>query len=268
MTARKAAPSAPRFSAIMTGVAYATSAEMARELGPFEGYPANAEAMLRVMRNHRRAANGEAFGYEKLSIAPVPLDHAALADKALSAHAIAAWDKALELGEAARLSQCAGQRRRADRHDRPRHGLRHHRHRARFRAGEIQEARRRRLFQDHQPRRPRRAALARLWRARDRRHRHLRGRPRDAERRPGDQSRDAAREGLHAGQARRAGDEPRRRLRHQIRLQQMDARRRIPDRRRSRSRPKSSKIRTSTCSRISASRAPRSTPPMSMSAAP
>ena len=55
--------------------------------------------MLRVMRNHRRAANGEAFGYECLSIAPVPLDHAALADKALSAHAIAAWNKAVELGE-------------------------------------------------------------------------------------------------------------------------------------------------------------------------
>ncbi len=88
------------FSAIMTGVAYATSAEMAGELGPFEGYKANADAMLRVMRNHKRAANGEAFGYESLSIAPVPLDHAALTNKALSAHAIAAWTKAVELGEA------------------------------------------------------------------------------------------------------------------------------------------------------------------------
>jgi len=88
------------FSAIMTGVAYATSAEMAGELGPFEGYKANADAMLRVMRNHKRAANGEAFGYESLSIAPVPLDHASLSNKALSAHAIAAWTKAVELGEA------------------------------------------------------------------------------------------------------------------------------------------------------------------------
>ena len=33
--------------------------------------------MLRVMRNHRRAAYGEPQGYEQLSIAPVPLDHAA-----------------------------------------------------------------------------------------------------------------------------------------------------------------------------------------------
>ena len=52
----------------------------------------------------------------------------------------------------ARLPQCAGERDRAHRHDRPGDGLRHHRHRAGFRAGEVQEARRRRLFQDHQPR--------------------------------------------------------------------------------------------------------------------
>ncbi len=89
------------FSAILTGVAYATSAEMAGELGPFEGYDANAEAMLRVMRNHKRAANGEFFGYEGLSIAPVPLDHAALAgaSKALGDHAKGAWKNAVELGE-------------------------------------------------------------------------------------------------------------------------------------------------------------------------
>jgi ribonucleoside-diphosphate reductase alpha chain len=85
-------------SAIMTGVAYATSAQMARELGIFEGYAANADAMLRVMRNHAKAANGEASGYESLSIAPVPLDHAALKDKALGRHARAAWERAVELG--------------------------------------------------------------------------------------------------------------------------------------------------------------------------
>ena len=42
----------------MTGVAYATSAEMAKELGPFPGYAPNAGDMLRVIRNHRRAAYG------------------------------------------------------------------------------------------------------------------------------------------------------------------------------------------------------------------
>ena len=46
-------------SAIMTGISYATSAEMAKELGPFPGYKKNAAHMLRVIRNHRRAAHGE-----------------------------------------------------------------------------------------------------------------------------------------------------------------------------------------------------------------
>jgi ribonucleoside-diphosphate reductase alpha chain len=86
-------------SAILTGIAYKTSAEMARELGAFDAYRDNADAMLRVIRNHRRAAHGEVFGYEQLSTAPVPLDHAALPDKSLGAHARAAWDDALSLGE-------------------------------------------------------------------------------------------------------------------------------------------------------------------------
>ena len=67
-------------TAIMTGVSYATSAEMAGELGPFPGYKANAKHMLRVIRNHRRAAHGEAAGYEGLSVNPVPLDHASCPD--------------------------------------------------------------------------------------------------------------------------------------------------------------------------------------------
>ena len=46
-------------SAIMTGVSYATSAEMARELGSFPGYEANREPMLRVIRNHARAARAK-----------------------------------------------------------------------------------------------------------------------------------------------------------------------------------------------------------------
>src|SRR5690348_12247765 len=46
-------------SALMTGTSYATSAEMAEELGTFPGHAANREAMLRVIRNHRRAARGE-----------------------------------------------------------------------------------------------------------------------------------------------------------------------------------------------------------------
>ena len=86
-------------TAIMTGVAYATSAEMAAILGAFPGYKKNREAMLRVMRNHRRAAYGERSGYEKIAMPPVPLQHAACPDQDLIAHAKRAWDLALKLGE-------------------------------------------------------------------------------------------------------------------------------------------------------------------------
>src|ERR1700722_18866451 len=87
-------------SAIMTGVSYATSAEMAAELGPFPRFSENREHMLRVMRNHRRAAYGERTGYEQMSTPPVPLDHKANPDQKLAEHAKKAWDRALQLGEA------------------------------------------------------------------------------------------------------------------------------------------------------------------------
>ena len=87
-------------SAIMTGVAYATSADMAAELGAFPGYEQNASDMLRVIRNHRRAAYGQAEGYEKLAIAPVPLDTASCPDQRLVTAAQRAWDRAIELGQA------------------------------------------------------------------------------------------------------------------------------------------------------------------------
>ena len=86
-------------TAILTGVSYATSAEIAGELGAFPGYEKNAQHMLRVIRNHRRAAYGQANGYENLSVQPVPLDVAGCADKSLVALAQKAWDDALALGE-------------------------------------------------------------------------------------------------------------------------------------------------------------------------
>ncbi len=85
-------------SALMAGVAYSTSAEMAGELGPFSGYQPNADHMARVMRNHRRAAKGKDSGYEGLSIAPVALDHASCPQPKLLEHACKAWDRAVELG--------------------------------------------------------------------------------------------------------------------------------------------------------------------------
>ncbi len=149
---RRGAAICGAMTAIMCGEAYATSAEMARELGPFPGYEKNHDPMLRVMRNHRRAAYNVAGGGVRGPHASRPLGIDPAHCPARAAHG-----RARGLGprgrarRAARLPQRAGHRARADRHHRPRHGLRHHRHRARLRAGEVQEARRRRLLQDHQP---------------------------------------------------------------------------------------------------------------------
>jgi ribonucleoside-diphosphate reductase alpha chain len=86
-------------TALMTGTSYAASAEMAGELGAFPGFGKNREAMLRVIRNHRRAAHGESGSYEALNVLPVPLDHASCPDPALVSAARAAWDEALTAGE-------------------------------------------------------------------------------------------------------------------------------------------------------------------------
>jgi ribonucleoside-diphosphate reductase alpha chain len=86
-------------SAIMTGVAYETSALIAASVGPFPGYARNSEHMLRVIRNHRRAAMGDVAGYEGLAVPPVPLDHASCPDEEMITRARLAWDRALEMGE-------------------------------------------------------------------------------------------------------------------------------------------------------------------------
>lgn len=86
-------------TALMTAEAYATSAEMARELGPFPGFADNREAMLRVIRNHRRAAyNAAPEEYEGLSIPPMGIDPRYCPEELLQA-ARESWDRALELGE-------------------------------------------------------------------------------------------------------------------------------------------------------------------------
>ena len=86
-------------TAIMTGVSYATSAEMAGELGSFRKYDENSENMLRVMANHRRAAHGEKDGYEGLTVLPIALNPANCPDAGLTEAAKRAWDKALDLGK-------------------------------------------------------------------------------------------------------------------------------------------------------------------------
>lgn len=86
-------------AALMTGVSYATSAEIASELGAFKNYAHNKDDMLRVMRNHRRAVYGETSNYEGLSITPVPLDTTHAPYPLLVKEAQKAWDLAYTLGE-------------------------------------------------------------------------------------------------------------------------------------------------------------------------
>ncbi|MEQ8379737.1 vitamin B12-dependent ribonucleotide reductase [Parvibaculum sp.] len=86
-------------SAIMTGVSYATSAQMAKELAPFPGFEENRDHMLRVMRNHARAAHGLNGGYEELSVYPQILDAANCPQADLVDHARASWDLAVAMGE-------------------------------------------------------------------------------------------------------------------------------------------------------------------------
>jgi len=86
-------------TAIMTGEAYATSAELAGELGPFSQYEKNKKHMLRVIRNHRRAAyNAPSAEYEGLTVRPMGI-HSKFAPEYLLRSAQEVWDRALALGE-------------------------------------------------------------------------------------------------------------------------------------------------------------------------
>jgi ribonucleoside-diphosphate reductase alpha chain len=84
-------------AAILTGDSYATSAQMAQVLGPFKNYHKNKDHMLKIIRNHRRAAYNEK-DYEGLSVNPIALNQQICPDALLNA-AKDSWDKALELGE-------------------------------------------------------------------------------------------------------------------------------------------------------------------------
>ena len=88
---------ASALTAILTGEAYATSADMAKARGPFPGFEKNREHMLRVMRNHRRAAYDET-GFEGIGTTVSTIDPAHCPADLLDA-ARQAWDRALELGE-------------------------------------------------------------------------------------------------------------------------------------------------------------------------
>ncbi len=84
---------------ILCGQAYETSAEMAQDIGAFPGYDENKENMLRVIRNHRRAAyNANPSEYEGLTIKPMGIDSRYCPEYMVKS-ACENWDRALELGE-------------------------------------------------------------------------------------------------------------------------------------------------------------------------
>jgi ribonucleoside-diphosphate reductase alpha chain len=86
-------------TALLGGISYKTSAEMAEKFGAFEDYEKNKEHMLRVIRNHRRAAHSAPDSeYEGLTITPFKFDHSKCQDSVVVA-AMTAWDGALEIGE-------------------------------------------------------------------------------------------------------------------------------------------------------------------------
>ena len=97
-------------SSILTGRSYAVSAEMAAEHGPFDGFADNSKEMLRVIRNHQRAAQGvtrDSGEYEKLRVAPVPIKHDLFLEGSINienagdilGRAVQAWNEAMDLGE-------------------------------------------------------------------------------------------------------------------------------------------------------------------------
>ena len=97
-------------SAMLTGRSYAASALLAAEHGPFGGYEDNREHMLKVIRNHRRAAHGvarDSEDWEQLTIRPVPIDHVPFENDAIGIsnaremldRCMLAWDDALRFGE-------------------------------------------------------------------------------------------------------------------------------------------------------------------------
>ena len=127
---------AAAITALMTGEAYAQSARVARDHGgPFAGYDGNREPFLRVMRKHRDAI-------KDINAKNVPAD--------LYNAREAVVGRCGRARRGFRLPQRAGHGARADRHDRLHDGLRHDRRRARHRARQVQEARRRRHDEDRQ----------------------------------------------------------------------------------------------------------------------
>ena len=150
---------AAAITSLMTGHAYATSARTAARMGPFAGFAANEEHMLRVLRMHRDASER----IEGIDAVPAYVVRAAQE----------AWETAVRDGEEHGVRNSQATRPGTDRHDFVHARLRHDRRRARPRPRQVEEARRRRDDVDRQPDGAAGAAPPRLRRRPDRRHRRL-----------------------------------------------------------------------------------------------
>ena len=140
---------AATITSLMTGVSYRRSAELAGVVGPYAGYARNADAHKRVMRKHQAANDA--------------VRTLGIADAQVHKLATAAWADVQKFGEDNGFRNAQASVLAPDRDHRLHDGLRHHRHRARLLAGEVQEARRRRLDADSglAPARPDR--MCRKW---------------------------------------------------------------------------------------------------------
>lgn len=86
-------------SGLLTGEAYVTSAQMSKELGAFPAFYRNRDAMLKVMRNHRRAAyNADKSEYEDLTVKPTGINPNYIPEDLVS-KVRKIWDNAVELGD-------------------------------------------------------------------------------------------------------------------------------------------------------------------------
>ena len=141
---------AAAITALMTGRAYLQSAKVAAGIGPYDRYQENREAHNNVMRMHRDASYS--------------IPDSTCEDELAAGRRARELERGGRARRALRLPQRAGDGARAHGDDLVPDGLRHHRHRARLLAREVQGAGRRRLDGDRQPHGPDGAAHARLQR--------------------------------------------------------------------------------------------------------
>ena len=88
---------AATLTALMTGVAYRTSAELAALLGPFSGYSADSQSLLRVLEMHKEALN-------KVNTDLVPFDLFGAANDAWSDALALAYDHGVRNAQASLLA--------------------------------------------------------------------------------------------------------------------------------------------------------------------